>query len=102
MLNRTLCDVLAEMRKQYETRNFAGLLGLIEEAQSMGNRMEAALSDQKSYKTLTDRQHKLGKHLKKVNKSLKEAEELAGKNDLEDVVKEIKEAIKAISSRHDW
>lgn len=46
-LNRTLCSVLEEMRKLHETRNFSGLLGLIEEAQSMANRMEAALHDNK-------------------------------------------------------
>lgn len=47
-LNRTLCDVLEEMRKCYETRNFGYLPGLIEEAQSMGNRMEAKLGDLES------------------------------------------------------
>jgi len=45
--NRTLCSVLDEMRKCYETRNFAPLHGLIEEAQTYGNRMEAKLSDVK-------------------------------------------------------
>ena len=34
--NRTLCSVLEEMRKCYETRNFAVLPGLIEEAQTYG------------------------------------------------------------------
>lgn len=43
--NRTLCDVLGEMRKCHETRNFSYILGLIEEAQAMGNRMEGALED---------------------------------------------------------
>lgn len=41
--NRTICQVLEEMRKLYETRNFSGLLGLVEEAQTMANRMEAKL-----------------------------------------------------------
>jgi uncharacterized protein YPO0396 len=45
MRNRYLCDVLEEMRKAHETRNFSYLPGLIEEAQHMGNRMEAALED---------------------------------------------------------
>lgn len=44
---RTLCDVLAEMRMAWEVRNFAGLLGLIEEVQSMGNKMEAKLDEYK-------------------------------------------------------
>jgi uncharacterized protein Yka (UPF0111/DUF47 family) len=35
------------MRECYKTRNFAHLLGLIEEAQVMGDRMEAALEDQR-------------------------------------------------------
>jgi len=47
-LHRTLCDVLKEMRQCYETRNFGYLPGLIEEAQSMGNRMEAKLEEYSS------------------------------------------------------
>jgi len=47
-LNRTLCDVLKEMRNCVKTNNFSYLAGLIEEAQSMGNKMEAALADQSS------------------------------------------------------
>ena len=43
--NRTLCEVLTEMRACYKTRNFASLAGLVEEAQSMGNRMEARIDD---------------------------------------------------------
>jgi hypothetical protein len=45
--NRVYCDVLDEMRKLYETRNFSSFLGLIEELQIYGNRMEAALEDKK-------------------------------------------------------
>ena len=41
---RTVCDVLEEMRAAYESRNFSHLLGLVEEAQSMVNRMEEGLS----------------------------------------------------------
>ena len=50
MPNRTLCDVFEEMRKCHETYNFAPMLGLIEEAQSMANRMEAALFEQEDYR----------------------------------------------------
>ena len=49
MPNRYLCDVLSEMRDCYKTRNFCSLNGLIEEAQSMGNRMEAGLYDKHTY-----------------------------------------------------
>ena len=45
--NRHVCDVLSDMRKCLESLNFSALSGLIEEAQVMANRMEAALSDQK-------------------------------------------------------
>ena len=58
--NRTLCSVLEEMRKCYETRNFGLLPGLIEEAQTYGNRMEAKLSDVHNYE-----------HLKRKYKALK-------------------------------
>jgi len=52
--NRTLCSVLEEMRDCYKTRNFAALPGLIEEAQTYGNRMEAKLSDVNDYNSLKE------------------------------------------------
>lgn len=61
--NRTLCAVLEEMRKLNETRNYAPLLSLIEEAQVMGNRMEAGLSDIKDHKSLLEDISKLKKEL---------------------------------------
>lgn len=42
--HRTLCDVLSDMRRCDDTKNYAGLASLIEEAQSLGNRMESGLS----------------------------------------------------------
>jgi hypothetical protein len=42
---RTLCEVIKEARKTYETRNFSYLLGLLEEIQVLGNRMEAGLGE---------------------------------------------------------
>lgn len=46
MPNRLVCTVLDEMRKCNETRNYSYLLGLIEEVQTLVNRMESALYDQ--------------------------------------------------------
>lgn len=43
--NRYVCSVLNEIRECYKTRNFAPLLGLIAEAQTLVNRMEASLGD---------------------------------------------------------
>ena len=68
--NRTVCEALREMRELNKTRNFAPLLGLIEEVQSMVNRMEASLLDQ------GDLQH-ARKSLRKVRRELeKKSEEL--------------------------
>lgn len=73
-LNRTLCEVLHEMRSCYKTRNFAPLLGLIEEAQSMGNRMEAALSDIKDVKTYRQERSELHDECSELKKEIKELE----------------------------
>ena len=54
MPNRLLCDVLDEMRDCVKTTNFSYLPGLIEEAQSLGNRMEAHLYDMKDHDRLLD------------------------------------------------
>lgn len=45
MPHRYLCSVLEEMRTCYKSRNFSYLLGLIEEAQVLGERMESALGE---------------------------------------------------------
>lgn len=49
MPNRTMCDVLEEMRMCHKTQNYASMLGLVEEAQSMANRMEATITEKKDY-----------------------------------------------------
>jgi hypothetical protein len=70
--NRTLCSVLDEMRKCYETRNFAPIAGLIEEAQSMGNRMESALQDKKDIREYTEERSKLMRELKELQEKKKD------------------------------
>lgn len=61
------------MRKCYETYNFAPIRSLIEEAQVLANRMEAALGDQKDIRKLSeDRSEKL----KEYRKLFKEVEAL--------------------------
>ena len=61
MPNRTLCDVLAEMRKANETRNYSYFAGLIEEVQSIGNRMEAGLYDKSDLESIQKRVKNLRK-----------------------------------------
>ena len=53
-LNRYVCDVLDEMRTSVKTLNFAMIPSLIEEVQTMANRMEMALSDLKDLKDLKE------------------------------------------------
>jgi len=74
-LHRYLCDVFDEMRKCNKTRNYGSLMGLIEEAQSMGNRMEAALNTYKDDRGDIDNCRKLLKQRKKLLKEIKELEE---------------------------
>ena len=53
-LNRYVCDVLEEMRTSVKTLNFAMIPSLIEEVQTMANRMEMALGDLKDLKLLKE------------------------------------------------
>jgi len=63
-LNRTLCDVLEEMRKATTTLNFGHLAGLIEEAQTFSNRMEAALADRQDEKQMHEKLKALNNEVK--------------------------------------
>lgn len=63
MPNRVVCSVLDEMRNCIKTANYSYLPGLIEETQSMVNRMEAALYDVKDYKAYTEDVSRLRKEV---------------------------------------
>ena len=79
MPHRYVCDVLEEMRKCNECRNYSYLPGLIEEVQTLVNRMEAALgekSDLESWHKKAKKEKKEYKRLlKKTNKLRKQAGE---------------------------
>jgi len=83
MPNRYICDVLKEMRKCNETRNYSYLLGLIEEAQTMANRMEARLEDYSDMYGSWNDIHKAKRELRKIedkkNQLQKEIEKLKSK-----------------------
>ena len=71
-LNRTICGVFEEMRSGNETKNYSYLLGLIEEAQSMANKMESKIDLIKDFedlkeqcKNLVERKNDLKKDIKK-------------------------------------
>ena len=71
-LNRYVCEVLDEMRTCTKTLNFALIPSLIEEVQTMVNRMEMALSDMKDLQLLKDdiveKKEELAKLEKKIEK----------------------------------
>jgi len=69
-LNRYVCNVLDEMRTCTETLNFALIPSLIEEVQTMVNRMEMALADMKDLRALKDDIAKKKEELKKLEKKL--------------------------------
>ena len=71
-LNRYLYHVLEEMRTSVKTLNFAINPTLIEEVQTMANRMEMALEDMKDLKALkeeiVDKKEELEKLKDKIRK----------------------------------
>jgi uncharacterized protein YlxW (UPF0749 family) len=75
MPNRLLCAVFEEMRECVKTVNFSYLLGLIEEAQTLANRMESRLYDMKDHDRLLDDIRDLKKKKKNLKKIVKEASE---------------------------
>lgn len=80
-LNRTLCDVLLEMRKCSETKNFSYLPGLVEEAQSMADSMESALTNNKDIKEGRAEIKELKAKYRKLKQKIKKAEKkLASKS----------------------
>lgn len=76
--NRLICSVLEEMRKCHETRNYSYLPGLIEEAQTLANRMESKLSDSSDLEHMEDTRKKLKKELKALRAELSEAKSERG------------------------
>ena len=66
--NRYLCNVLDEMRACIKTLNFSYLAGLIEEAQTMANRMESKLEDMDDHARLLKDRDELYKEVIELKK----------------------------------
>jgi chromosome segregation ATPase len=81
--NRYLCDVLEDMRRCIKSLNFSPLKGLVEEAQAMAGRMEAALGDQKDLLRLQDELSKARREYRKLEREY---------NDLYEKVKKIRKS----------
>jgi len=75
MPNRLVCNVLDEMRECNKTRNFSYLDGLIEEVQTLVNRMEGKLLDNKELGELDERIREAKADLKRLKQKIKIAEE---------------------------
>ena len=73
-LNRYVCDVLEEMRTSVKTLNFAMIPSLIEEVQTMVNRMEMALEDMKDLKGLKDEIHDKKKEYEALKDKIRKIE----------------------------
>ena len=89
--NRFVCTVLEEMREQLKKLDVHSLdryksihAMMIEEAQSMVNRMEASLEDQRDVRKLTDKRHELRKEVRKLNKKVKELKEVLDGDTVDD------------------
>lgn len=67
-INRTVCDVLEDMRKCCKTSNFSALPGLIEEVQIKADRMEAGLGDKRDLAEMEEEWHKIKKEIKKLRR----------------------------------
>jgi len=84
-LNRTLCDVLKEMREfskyTMEDKHRRVLMSLVEEAQTMGNRMEAKLFDNSEMDSAIEHKEKLKKEIKELEEK---HERLSGENETDD------------------
>jgi len=72
MPHRHICDVLEEMRTADKTKNYSYMSGLIEETQTMANRMETALYEHKDYEKLHEQVKELKEIKVKLVKSIKD------------------------------
>ena len=88
-INRTMCEVLKEMRELNDKlspmtveQHKATMAYLIEEVQSMGNRMEAGLNDVGDLESVRDEYSKERKKYDKLKKEVIKLEEK--KEELED------------------
>lgn len=77
--NRYLCSVLEEMRTQvklldvHNVDKFKSIMNMsIEEAQSLGNRMEAALEDAGDIETILEKRADLKKEIRRLKREKNE------------------------------
>ena len=91
--NRFICTVLEEMRKCDLTKNYSFLSSLIEEAQTLANRMESALDE---YSETVDNLPKLKSEIKNHKKYVekKDTQLRAIYSELEEIYESVPESLK--------
>jgi predicted nucleic acid-binding Zn-ribbon protein len=77
--NRYWCQVLDEMRDHIKGLNFSMFPSLIEELQTMGNRMEAGLYDKNDYNALREEISELDDQIEELRSEIAELEKIKGK-----------------------
>jgi len=93
---RTMCDALQDMRAAVKAMSFGYMSGLIEEVQTMGNRMESALEDKKNLRHGAE----YAKELKREIKELEEKRDAlrADEKKLGSVVQQLKDSVSLASA----
>ena len=76
--NRVVCNVIDEIQTCIKTQNYSYLPGLVEEMQSMANRMESAIGDIRDIKKISERRRFLKKAIKELEHKF---EKLGGKDE---------------------
>lgn len=74
--NQTICSVLSAIRKCHETRNYSYLLGLVENAQYLADKMEAALNDKADVREWTIKRDQLKREIRTLKAELIELKKL--------------------------
>ena len=69
-ISRYICDVFTEMRAADKSKNYSYLIGLIEEAQVLANRMEASLEEKQDLEWHHERTAKAEKESKKLEEQV--------------------------------
>lgn len=79
--NRTLCSVLEAMRDCDKTKNYSYLLGLVEEAQMLANRMEAGLADKEDLRELGEELSRFKAERKQLLTEVKQLRQMPDKKE---------------------
>ncbi len=73
MPNRYVCDVLDELRELPKNLNFAPLVGMVEEVQTLVNRMEASLFDKSDIRDISKELRRLKLEKRQLESDVEEA-----------------------------